>query len=67
VNDVREAIERSVGTTSEVTFGVAHDDSLNDEVRIILLTTLEKKTRLSVNSKLYSPAEGDLVDEWADK
>ncbi len=66
VNDVKEVIERSVGTTGEVTYGVACDDSLNDEVRIILLTTLEKPG-LSVNSKLYSPAEGDLVDEWADK
>ncbi|MDP2920199.1 MAG: hypothetical protein Q8O43_08290 [Dehalococcoidia bacterium] len=67
VNDVREAIERSVGTTGDVTFGVACDNSLNDEVRIILLTTLEEKHGLSVTSKLYSTAEADLVDDWADK
>ena len=60
VNDVRERIERSLRTTGEVTFGVACDNSLEDEVRIILLTTLEKPG-LSVNSKLYSLEEGDLV------
>jgi hypothetical protein len=67
VNDVRERIERLVGTTGEVTFGVACDNSLNDEVRIILLATLEKEPWLSVNRKRYSAAEGDLVDEWTDK
>jgi hypothetical protein len=67
VNDVRESIERSVGTIGEVTFGVACDNSLNDEVRIILLATLEKEPRSSVNRKRYSAAEGDLVDEWTDK
>ena len=67
VNDVRESIERSVGTIGEVTFGVACDNSLNDEVRIILLATLEKEPRSSVNRKCYSAAEGDLVDEWTDK
>ena len=66
VNDVREVIERSVGTTGEVTFGVACDNRLDDEVRIILLTTQEKP-ELSGNGRLYSPAEADLVDEWADK
>jgi len=39
VNDAREMIERSVCPTAEVIFGVARDTSLNDEVRIILLTT----------------------------
>ena len=62
VNDVRQTIERSLRTTGEVTFGVACDNSLEDEVRIILLTTLEKPG-LSVNSKLYSLEEGDLVDD----
>ena len=42
VNDAREMIERSVCPTAEAIFGVARDNSLNDEVRIILLTTLEK-------------------------
>ncbi len=42
VNDAREMIERSVCPATEVIFGVARDNSLNDEVRIILLTTLEK-------------------------
>ena len=39
VNDAREMIERSVCPAAEVIFGVARDSSLNDEVRIILLTT----------------------------
>ncbi len=39
VNDAREMIERSVCPTAEVIFGVARDSSLNDEVRLILLTT----------------------------
>lgn len=39
VNDAREMIERSVCPTTEVIFGAARDSSLNDEVRIILLTT----------------------------
>ena len=38
VNDVREMIERSVCPAAEVIFGVARDGSLNDEVRITLLT-----------------------------
>jgi cell division protein FtsZ len=42
VNDTREMIERSLCPTAEVVFGVARDNSLNDEIRIILLTTLEK-------------------------
>jgi len=66
VNDVSEAIEKSARTTGEVTFGVAIDNSLDDEVKIILLTTLEKP-RLSGNSRLYSPTEADLADEWASK
>ena len=41
VNDAREMIERSLCPTSEVVFGVAQDCSLNDEVRITLLGTLE--------------------------
>jgi len=39
VNDARETIERSVCPTAGVVFGVARDRGLNDEVRIILLTT----------------------------
>jgi cell division protein FtsZ len=39
VNDAREMIEKSVCPTSGVVFGVARDDSLNDEVRIIIITT----------------------------
>jgi cell division GTPase FtsZ len=39
VNDARETIERSLCPTAEVTFGVARDSSLSDEVRIIVLTT----------------------------
>jgi len=39
VNDARKAIERSLYPTAEVTFGVARDGSLSDEVRIIVLTT----------------------------
>ena len=41
VNDIRQTIEKALRTTCEVTFGVACDNSLNDEVRIILLATLE--------------------------
>ena len=63
VNGVREEIERSIRTTGEVTFGVAIDNSLDDEVKIILLTTLEEKPGLSVNTELYTLAEADLVDE----
>ncbi len=66
VNDVRQTIERSLRTTGEVAFGVACDNRLDDEVRIILLTTQEKP-ELSVNNEHYSTAEADLVDEWADK
>jgi len=66
VNDVRQTIERSLRTTGEVTFGVACDNRLDDEVRIILLTTQEKP-ELSVNNEHYSTVEADLVDEWADK
>jgi len=66
VNDVREAIDRSVSLAGNVTFGVAIDNRLNDEVRIILLTTLEKP-ELSVNNEHYSTAESGLVDEWTDK
>lgn len=39
VNDAREMIEKSVCPTSEVVFGVARDDSLNDEVRITIIAT----------------------------
>ncbi len=67
VNDIREAIERSIMTTGDVIFGVSIDHSLNDEVRITLLTTLGENLELSGNSKLYMPAERDLVDDWAGK
>ena len=39
VNNAREMMERSVCPASEVIFGVARDDSLNDEVRITLMAT----------------------------
>ena len=39
VNDAREMIEKSVCPASGVVFGVARDDSLNDEVRITIITT----------------------------
>ena len=39
VNDTIDIIKREVRPTAEFIFGVAHDSSLNDEVRIILLTT----------------------------
>jgi cell division protein FtsZ len=39
VNDAREMIEKSVYSTSGVVFGVARDDSLNDEVRITIMAT----------------------------
>ncbi len=39
VNDARELIERSVCPAAEMIFGVARDSNLNDEVRIVLLTT----------------------------
>jgi len=67
VNDAREMIERSVRPAAEVVFGVARDNNLNDEIRIILLTTLDEKSRFRANGKLYSPEEADLVDDWADK
>jgi hypothetical protein len=66
VNDIRQTIEKSLRTTHQVTFGVAMDNSLNDEIRIILLTTQEE-LELSENSRLYSPAEANLVDDWAGK
>lgn len=67
VNNAREMIESSLRPAIEVVFGVARDNSLNDEVRIILLATLEEKPKVKASGKLYSPAEADLVDDWADK
>lgn len=37
VNDAREMIEGSLCAASEVVFGVARDDGLKDEVRIVIL------------------------------
>lgn len=42
MNDVREIIERSICPDAEMVFGVGRDNSLNDEVRIIILATLGK-------------------------
>ncbi len=67
VNAIRERIEGLVGTTGEVTYGVSCDNSLNDEIRIILLTTLEEKRGSGVIIKHYTPAEAGLVEEWTDK
>jgi cell division protein FtsZ len=39
VNDAREMIEKSVCPTSEVVFGVARDESLDDEIRITIIAT----------------------------
>lgn len=42
MNDAREIIERSICPDAEMVFGVGRDNSLNDEVRIIILATLGK-------------------------
>lgn len=39
VNGAKKMIESSLCPTSEVVFGVARDESLNDEVRITIITT----------------------------
>jgi cell division protein FtsZ len=39
VNDAREMIEKSVCPTSGIVFGVARNDSLNDELRITIIAT----------------------------
>ena len=42
VNAIKERIEGLVGTTGEVSYGVAIDNRLEDEIEIILLATQEK-------------------------
>ncbi len=67
VNAIREKIEGLVGTTDRVTYGVAVDNRLDDELKIILLTRLEKERESSIIPKHYTPAEAGLVEEWTDK
>lgn len=67
VNAIRERIEGLVGTKGEITYGVACDNALDDEIRIVLLTRLEKERRSGVILKHYTPAEAGLVEEWTDK
>jgi hypothetical protein len=43
VNNAKEAIDRLVRPIGEVIFGVAVDNSLDDEVRIVLLAGLERE------------------------
>ncbi len=48
VNNAKEAIDRLVRPIGEVIFGVAVDNSLDDEVKIVLLAGLEKERELGV-------------------
>ena len=51
VNDVKETIEGSLSPTSEVSFGVARDVGLKNEVGITLIGTLEYGPKLRRNRR----------------